>query len=1455
MPSTPLSFRAQQNYAAQKADAAMKNIFATPSEDTPPKEASPFQENLLWGANGPDDLRFQPAPPVIRQNAMATSLQVLMLLSQIRPTEPAFSLNSTRALSTPDHPREIISAPAPVMLENHQPVAEAGAFLLPSAASLPVPAANEGAAWNKQSNSLTLTSEEKKKDFIASLKEYFINSGQLTSNEGEDFELDMRSASAGHPVIIFPLEQPAQNSTDATLTRKKRSLLEPPDSEIAEHIKQHCGIEEEVLDTDGKNRGKMLIFQAQRADKPFRWIYDNNPNGRPTPGERGAADALNITFMVLTAGLLPLIGSMVASAKRHKYYQQQGDEICARRYNHIMLASILTAVDAGSLEYQANAEMRPGTLTSLARAQRPEDRAAYYTRDPHTNIRTELLMQLKNGKRTLDDDGRVVYLKPTEKDNEFVTWYPHAVDPKKLERKVIIDQQTMTWRYADIFDTTKIDVEMMEGKSHIKLYGDYYELLKNSQDKYEIILQTKDGVTEYLPVYMEPLTRKWHIATHFAQSVFSAEQEKILNQLQVEIDHEYSYVQENNNNPQYYGTGKTWHTEKIGDDTRYVYGRYIEINGKLVPVRQKVVPAHGVRYEIYDIKNPDAKAWQVEWDGNRWLFESTTSAQITPEIEKLITPDMFITHIEVNTLSAPDSKGIRWNAEGKNYLKVDDKYIEIHELNSNRYSIGDPTKQNSFVIRFADNKFHKETESERLGNIFRVGLGGKKRTHPADVLKEVDGFNDAKARELLAQYRFQKNGVYNANTFVMEIEQNGEIPYWAERFKIPRPKAEKSDVLETVSVTDSRFPELTMAFRLGKAPDEQDNKDIYFDADDATFIIKKYNSDGSTGAYHQANKETEQFNRYYGAGAAQLFHDQEKNYYVRMYHLPGEPLEALTADTLTADAGKKFVDLFEKTSLAGIEPEEFRSENIAWDAKTKSFHLINSLHEETADTAAVSNHAEKDNLRYWNEVLTTLEELVGEHNNAPVPADKTEHLKDPQAEELARHKEGVAPGGQQHPEQPETAVHADKAADAEAKDVVKADADAVVKDASANLAALSFEEQIAAMNMRKSPLDRLLFITTPKYIKLSNKLDEIINTILANKDTALHNLQKMRLLSLKKALKDEIDKGSDIPQLAKFIDDNRAEVLNPGYASSLPHNKNFEYKTVEHNLWLFNVKTTKGGAEAETLLYPEDGGVELQQAELDATEYEVAVSKLPDNERKALRTWTGLPEEAGKIYSDNTISTGLEISFELNRLLRDGLPLSEHLQTFYGELLSALAPGKLPTQKGEYIRTASYNFGVFNPWTSGKIATGDIVSNGKQFMSVSSDSAFAETYALKGIDNVKSIINYKINTRHGPAPLLPKALSLSTFENEYLYRPNAYFKVKEISIMDPLSPFNIEGKYYDLKLPARLGVVLEEVEFAPGSEQTIKDIFSGESWTVNTPEKSVEPVPDGPNAPGNDLQI
>jgi len=62
------------------------------------------------------------------------------------------------------------------------------------------------------------------------------------------------------------------------------------------------------------------------------------------------------------------------------------------------------------------------------------------------------------------------------------------VKPELLERRVIVDEKDLSWRYADTFDSTGLDVNYSVGKAQIKLHGDYHELHQNGDGKYQLVL-------------------------------------------------------------------------------------------------------------------------------------------------------------------------------------------------------------------------------------------------------------------------------------------------------------------------------------------------------------------------------------------------------------------------------------------------------------------------------------------------------------------------------------------------------------------------------------------------------------------------------------------------------------------------------------------------------------------------------------------------------------------------------------------------------------------------------------------------------------------------------------------------------------------------------------------------------------------------------------------------------
>jgi len=70
------------------------------------------------------------------------------------------------------------------------------------------------------------------------------------ANDSKDFEFWLRFKAAGTPVVIAHLD-----NNDGDTNRIKRELTAEKNPRIAEHIKEYCAFEEEVLNARGENEG------------------------------------------------------------------------------------------------------------------------------------------------------------------------------------------------------------------------------------------------------------------------------------------------------------------------------------------------------------------------------------------------------------------------------------------------------------------------------------------------------------------------------------------------------------------------------------------------------------------------------------------------------------------------------------------------------------------------------------------------------------------------------------------------------------------------------------------------------------------------------------------------------------------------------------------------------------------------------------------------------------------------------------------------------------------------------------------------------------------------------------------------------------------------------------------------------------------------------------------------
>lgn len=270
------------------------------------------------------------------------------------------------------------------------------------------------------------------------------------------------------------------------------------------------------------------------------------------------------------------------------------------------------------------------------------------------------------------------------------------------------------------------------------------------------------------------------------------------------------------------------------------------------------------------------------------------------------------------------------------------------------------------------------------------------------------------------------------------------------------------------------------------------------------------------------------------------------------------------------------------------------------------------------------------------------------------------------------------------------------------------------------------------------------------------------------------------------------------------------------------------------NKEIIEINTT-GDAAGQSLLYPDVSHISLLRNDIDATEYERSIARLSPDERQAIRRWTHVEDVVVGRYSDNTKTPDYEVNYELNDKLVRGEELPPREEKVYNDLLSALSPGKIPVHRGDYLRYAWYpkNQNISSPWLQGDIQVHDIVTNGRPFMSVSGDEQLIkEEITIDRASDTNSVVVYKIENGE-PTPLLANAASLIQREDEYLYKPYVFFRVKGIVTSRVIAlP---EGGGYTKDIP-RAGVVLEQISETNIPENAIvKNLFTGDVEFVQGP--------------------
>lgn len=857
---------------------------------------------------------------------------------------------------------------------------EAGAMPIPQTETKAIQAS--GIVWDAKSETYIITDKQVKKELISSLGKFLVTEHQLTAEESEVLESRLQKIADKHPIVIACL-----NGKDTAETRNPRALAAENNPQTAKHIEEHCAfpqglILDDILDGKGNKQGKLLLLNADRHENPFRRIFDSK-KGRPSPEERGVADGLNIISNIITLGIMSSIGSLIADAERQKYYKQKGDKICEERYRRLTKAEFLTSLGADGLSFRTRGRAGKGNPFRKVKPKefggavsKPEE-AAFYIRNPETGIRTGILLELEGGKKELYYGGKTIYIKPTGKPDEYLTYLPYGVNQNFGARKVI-RMKDGSFRFADDFDTTGLNVVSREGKHQIYLHGEYRELNKNRYGKHFVVVREESGAILEFPVYMEAISGEWHLAVHNGYPVFSKSQKKIIRKIRVDkklqLDAYYTIP---NIKPEKYGSGMIITVEK-----GKIKGDFIEMNGSIVPVRIKQHKGGGVSYEAFDRKNPEKKGYPLAFDGERWIFKPFVSDAIKEKLKKVkLTSD-----ITADKLSAPDSMGLRYSETGESYLKINGLYFKIYNLNGNRYAIGVAGKNPRIVLRFHDNKYDIETVAERLKNIQQVGLGGKRR-NAEQILADLDGFSPEKARKILSQYDFPSHGICSAEGFAIDTEQLGKFPQWANKY------LKGHFDTKSIKIVHPDLPEVNAEYKLDTLLGHGAFGEVYVDADNPEFVIKIFTPEESGSSFgsdtvsshssiqdnllEQARKEAEAFNLYYGEGSARVWKDDKGRAVMRMYKVPGVTLDSLPENSLPANAIELFVNEIEKLGRLGIMNKDMHPGNTLWDGNTFRFIDLTNMKNEyfSADSFTRLEYNEIGE-QMWKTMIEAIEDRI-----------------------------------------------------------------------------------------------------------------------------------------------------------------------------------------------------------------------------------------------------------------------------------------------------------------------------------------------------------------------------------------------------------------------------------------------------------------------------------------------